>query len=138
RSPNGHPQLAQVAIQQGGRLAKNIVANDQGQTRKPFSYVDKGSMAIIARYHAVTDLPKCSFTGFFAWLTWLLIHLFPIAGFRNRRKLLGTWVWSFYSANSGLRLIVRSERKRNNREVTTNIYGYSDFLPYSNRRHPNI
>ncbi len=121
--PNGHPQLAQVAMQQGVRLAKNIIAKDQGQSLKPFSYVDKGSMAIIARYHAVADLPKFSFTGFFAWLTWLLIHLFPIAGFRNRWKLLGNWVWSFYSANSGLRLIVRSERKRDNNEVRTNIHG---------------
>src|SRR5690606_16487350 len=120
---NGHPQLAQVAIQQGALLGKNILAKDQGQRLKPFSYVDKGSMAIIARYKAVADLPKFSFTGFFAWLTWLLIHLFPIAGFRNRWKLLGNWVWSFYSANSDLRLIIRSERKRDNKEVRTNIHG---------------
>lgn len=121
--PNGHPQLAQVAIQQGTLLAKNLRSKDQGQQLKPFSYVDKGSMAIIARYNAVADLPKFSFTGFFAWITWLLIHLFPIAGFRNRWKLLGNWVWSFYSANSGLRTILRSERKRDANEVRTEIEG---------------
>jgi len=121
--PNGHPQLAQVAMQQGVLLAKNLIAKDRALVLKPFSYWDKGSMAIIARYNAVADLPKFSFTGLFAWFTWLLIHLFPIAGFRNRWKLLGNWVWSFYSANSGLRLIVRSERKRDNKEVRTNIPG---------------
>ena len=121
--PNGHPQLAQVAIQQSVLLAKNLIAKDKGENLKPFSYTDRGSMAIIARYNAVADLPKFSFTGFFAWVTWLLIHLFPIAGFRNRWKLLGNWVWSFYSANSDLRLIVRSERKRDNKEVRTNIHG---------------
>lgn len=119
--PNGHPQLAQVAMQQGVLLAKNIIANDQNQVRKPFSYWDKGSMAVITRYKAVADLPKFSFTGLFAWLTWLLIHLIPIAGFRNKWKLLGNWIWSFYSANSGLRLIVRSERKQDQNEVRTKV-----------------
>ena len=64
--PNGHPQLAQVAIQQAQLLTKNIKAKDAGQSQKPFSYWDKGSMAVIARYNAVADLPKFSFTGFFA------------------------------------------------------------------------
>lgn len=121
--PNGHPQLAQVAMQQGTLLAKNIVAKDSNGNLKPFSYWDKGSMAVISRYRAVADLPKFSFKGFFAWLTWLLIHLIPIAGFRNKWKLMGNWLWSFYSANSGLRTIIRSERKRDSNEVRTNIEG---------------
>lgn len=118
--PNGHPQLAQVAMQQGVLLAKNIVKKDTNNILKAFSYWDKGSMAVISRYKAVADLPKLSFTGLFAWLTWLLIHLIPIAGFRNKGKLIGNWTWSFYSANSGLRLIIRSERKRDKNEVRTN------------------
>lgn len=118
--PNGHPQLAQVAMQQGALLAKNFIAIDRNQSEKPFTYWDKGSMAVISRYKAVADLPKFSFKGFFAWLTWLLIHLVPIASFRNKWKLLGNWLWSFYSANSGLRLIIRSERKRDANEVRTN------------------
>ncbi|MFD2968530.1 NAD(P)/FAD-dependent oxidoreductase [Sphingobacterium bambusae] len=121
--PNGHPQLAQVAMQQGTLLAKNIVAKDRQVSMKPFGYWDKGSMAVIARYKAVADLPKFSFKGWFAWLTWLLIHLIPIASFRNKWKLLGNWIWSFYSANSGLRLIIRSERKRDAKEVRTNMEG---------------
>lgn len=120
---NGHPQLAQVAMQQGTLLAKNIVAKDSNAGLKPFAYWDKGSMAVIARYRAVADLPNFSFKGWFAWLTWLLIHLVPIASFRNKWKLLGNWIWSFYSANSGLRLIIRSERKRDAKEVRTNIEG---------------
>lgn len=117
--PNGHPQLAQVAMQQGTLLAKNIVAKDNNRVLKPFTYWDKGSMAVISRYRAVADLSTFSFKGFFAWLTWLLIHLIPIAGFRNKWKLMGNWLWSFYSANSGLRTIVRSERKRDANEVRT-------------------
>lgn len=109
--PNAHPQLAQVAMQQGELLSKNIVAKDNGKLLKPFTYWDKGSMAVISRYNAVADLGKFSFKGFFAWVTWLLIHLIPIISFRNKWKLLGNWIWSFYSANSGLRLIIRSERK---------------------------
>ncbi|WP_437917678.1 NAD(P)/FAD-dependent oxidoreductase [Sphingobacterium sp. LRF_L2] len=118
--PNGHPQLAQVAMQQGVLLAKNIKAIDENKSLKSFAYWDKGSMAVISRYRAVADLPNFSFKGLFAWLTWLLIHLVPIAGFRNKWKLLGNWIWSFYSANSDLRVIVRSERKRDANEVRTN------------------
>lgn len=118
--PNGHPQLAQVAIQQGQLLSKNIPNKDRGQTMKPFRYWDKGSMAVIARYKAVADLsPTRSYKGLFAWITWLVIHLIPIVSFRNKWKLLGNWVWSFYSANSGLRLIIRSERKSDNNVVRT-------------------
>lgn len=121
--PNGHPQLAQVAMQQGTLLANNLVAKDSQGALKSFAYWDKGSMAVISRYRAVADLPNFSFKGWFAWLTWLLIHLVPIASFRNKWRLLGNWFWSFYSANSGLRLIIRSERKRDANEVRTNIEG---------------
>lgn len=110
--PNGHPQLAQVAIQQGILLAKNLKAKDANSVLKPFSYVNKGSMAVISRFHAVADLPSFSFKGFFAWLTWLMIHLFPIAGFRNKGKLLGNWMWAFFSTNSTLRLIIKGVTKK--------------------------
>lgn len=110
--PNGHPQLAQVAIQQGQNLAKNIIAKEDSRTLKAFKYVNKGSMAVIARYKAVVDLPSFSFKGLFAWFTWLLIHLVPIAGFRNKWKLFSNWLWSFYSANSTLRLIIKGVSKK--------------------------
>lgn len=105
--PNGHPQLAQVAIQQGQNLARNLKRMVDGEPLSPFRYHDKGSMAIIAKYKAVADLPKFSFKGFFAWLVWLFIHLIPIAGFRNKMKLTFSWLWSFMTNDPTLRLIIR-------------------------------
>jgi NADH dehydrogenase len=77
------------------------------KTLKPFSYNDKGSMAIISKYKAVADLPKFSFTGFFAWLIWLFVHIIPLVGFRNKVKLAFSWFWSFITNNPTLRLIIR-------------------------------
>lgn len=105
--PNGHPQLAQVAIQQGQNLALNLKRMVDGEPLSPFRYHDKGSMAIIAKYKAVADLPKFSFKGFFAWIVWLFIHLIPIAGFRNKMKLAFSWLWSFMTNDPTLRLIIR-------------------------------
>lgn len=115
--PNGHPQLAQVAIQQGVLLAENLVNIAEKRPLKRFRYVDKGSMAIITKNKAVVDLPKFTFTGWFAWLTWLFIHIIPIAGFRNKIKLVTGWFWSFLTNNPSLRLIIRPvDRKKNNEE----------------------
>ncbi len=105
--PNGHPQLAQVAIQQGQLLAKNLERLVKNEALKPFVYNNKGSMAIISKFKAVVDLPKGFFKGFFAWLTWLFIHIIPIAGFRNKAKLAYNWLWSFMTNDPTLRLIIR-------------------------------
>jgi NADH:ubiquinone reductase (H+-translocating) len=105
--PNGHPQLAQVAIQQGQLLATNLKRKEDGKTMKPFHYVDKGSMAIITKYRAVADLPKMFFKGFFAWVVWLFIHLIPIAGFRNKVSLAFNWFFAFITNDPTLRLIIR-------------------------------
>lgn len=105
--PNGHPQLAQVAIQQGQLLARNLQRMQDGKELKPFRYKDKGSMAIISKYKAVTDLPKFSLTGFIAWLIWLFIHIIPLVGYRNKAKLAFNWFWSFITNNPTLRLIIR-------------------------------
>lgn len=109
--PNGHPQLAQVAIQQGKRLADNLIRLGEGGTLRPFKYHDKGSMAIIAKYKAVVDLPKGFFKGFIAWLVWLFIHLIPIAGFRNKAKLAYNWFWAFITNDPTLRLIIRPKKE---------------------------
>jgi len=111
--PNGHPQLAQVAIQQGKLLAENLVRLSKGQTMKPFSYYNKGTMAIISKFKAVVDLPKGFFKGFIAWLVWLFIHIIPIAGFRNKAKLAFNWFWSFITNDPTLRLIIRPRRGKN-------------------------
>jgi NADH dehydrogenase len=109
--PNGHPQLAQVAIQQGKLLASNLLKMEKGQTLTPFKYHDKGSMAIIAKFKAVVDLPKGFFKGFFAWIVWLFIHIIPIAGFRNKGKLAFNWFWSFVTNDPTLRLIIRPQKE---------------------------
>jgi len=108
--PNGHPQLAQVAIQQGKLLAENLVRLSKGKTMKPFSYYNKGTMAIISKFKAVVDLPKGFFKGFIAWLVWLFIHIIPIAGFRNKAKLAFNWFWSFITNDPTLRLIIRPRK----------------------------
>ena len=109
--PNGHPQVAQVAIQQGTLLASNLKKMLSSKQMKPFSYHDKGSMAIISKYKAVADLPKFSFTGFFAWLVWLFIHIIPLVGFRNKIKLAFSWFWSFITNDPTLRLIIRPRKE---------------------------
>jgi len=108
--PDGHPQLAQVAIQQGTLLAENFRKSDASEW-KPFNYNNKGSMAIISKYEAVADLPKISFTGFFAWLIWLFIHIIPLIGLRNKLKLAFSWFWSFITNNPTLRLIIRPKKQ---------------------------
>lgn len=105
--PNGHPQLAQVAIQGGALLAKNLDRMRKGEPLEPFRYKDKGTMAIISKFEAVADLPKAFFKGFFAWLMWLFVHIIPIAGFRNKVRLAFNWMWSFITNDPTLRLIIR-------------------------------
>lgn len=109
--PNGHAQLAQVAIQHGNWLAKNLILQNEGKEMKPFTYHDKGTMAIISKYKAVVDLPNGFFKGFLAWLVWLFIHIIPIAGFRNKIKLAFNWLWSFVTNDPTLRLIIRPDPK---------------------------
>ncbi len=109
--PNGHPQLAQVAIQQGKQLAKNLINLRDGKPMSPFVYHNKGTMAIISKYKAVVDLPRAFFKGFIAWLVWLFIHLIPIAGYRNKAKLAFNWFWSFITNDPTLRLIIRPRKK---------------------------
>ncbi len=110
--PNGHPQVAQVAIQQGQLLAANLKKLESKELPKAFLYNDKGSMAIISKLKAVADLPGFSFTGFFAWLIWLFIHIIPIAGFRNKTKLAFNWFTAFLSNDPSLRLIIRPRRPK--------------------------
>lgn len=108
--PQGHPQLAQVAIQQGKLLAKNIKNISASKPIKKFEYIDKGSMAIISKYNAVVDFPKFFFSGYFAWLTWLFIHLIPIAGFRNKAKIFYNWLIAFITNDPSLRVIIRPQK----------------------------
>jgi NADH dehydrogenase len=107
--PNGHPQVAQVAIQQGKKLAANLSALLRERPLERFSYHDKGSMAIIGRNKAVADLPspKLHFKGFIAWLMWLFIHLISLINFRNRIKTLYNWMVAYFTKDQSLRMIIR-------------------------------
>lgn len=107
--PNGHPMLAQVAIQQGKNLAENFRRQFDGRPLNPFKYNDKGSMAIISKYKAVVDLPRGFVKGFVAWIIWLFVHLIPITSFRNKVKLAFSWLWSFMTNDPTLRLIIRPQ-----------------------------
>ena len=109
--PKGHPQLAQVAIQQGNLLGENVKRMEANKELPPFEYENKGSMAIISKYEAVADLPKVSFTGFFAWLIWLFVHIIPLVGFRHKVELAFSWFWSFITNNPTLRLIIRPKKR---------------------------
>jgi len=110
--PNGHPQLAQTAIQQGRSLAENLNRLEANKSTKPFAYRNKGSMAIISKYRAVVDLPKGFLHGFFAWFVWLFVHVVPLVGFGNKIKLAFNWFWTFITNDPTLRLIIRPEKNR--------------------------
>ncbi|RFS27000.1 NAD(P)/FAD-dependent oxidoreductase [Chitinophaga silvatica] len=110
--PNGHPQLAQVAIQQGVNLAKNFNAMTASQPLKPFKYFDKGSMAIIGRNKAVADIPKpkLHFNGFIAWFVWLFIHLTFLITYRNRFRTMLNWVGAYFTRDQSLRLLMEPDK----------------------------
>lgn len=106
--PKGHPQLAQVAIQQAKLLAHNIIAESKGRPLKKFNYKDKGSMAIIRRNRAVADLngPVKHFNGFIAWLIWIFIHLMSLINFRNKVTTFFNWLNSYLTKDQPLRMII--------------------------------
>ncbi|MEO6284596.1 MAG: NAD(P)/FAD-dependent oxidoreductase [Dyadobacter sp.] len=107
--PNGHPQVAQVAIQQGKNLARNFELVAEHLPLKPFAYHDKGSMAIIGRAKAVVDMPspKLHFKGVIAWLAWLFIHLVSLINHRNRMKTLYNWMIAYFTKDQSLRMIIK-------------------------------
>ncbi|MCR9014253.1 NAD(P)/FAD-dependent oxidoreductase [Aquiflexum gelatinilyticum] len=105
--PNGHPQVAQVAIQQAANLAKNFKNELKGKPWIPFKYNDLGSMATIGKKMAVVDLPFVSFQGSFAWLVWLFVHLMAILGVKNKLMVFLTWSWKYLSFDPSLRLLIR-------------------------------
>ncbi|MCO5948591.1 NAD(P)/FAD-dependent oxidoreductase [Mucilaginibacter flavidus] len=106
-TPKGYPGLAQVAIQQGKHVAKTILHLVNSEVTVPFKYSDKGSLATVGRNKAVADLGKLKFQGFFAWLTWMFVHLISLLGFRNKVVVFINWTMSYLTYNGGARLIIR-------------------------------
>ncbi len=109
----GHPQVAQVAIQHGVTLAKNFKAMVKGTPLKPFTYNDKGSMAIIGRNKAVVDIPllHLHMKGFIAWMAWLFIHLLSLVTYRNRLQTFYNWMIAYFTKDQSMRMIIRPDKK---------------------------
>jgi NADH dehydrogenase len=105
--PDGHPQLAQVAIQQAKNLARNLRGIFQGKPLRDFEYRDKGSLATIGRNLAVADLPYVKLKGFLAWALWSFVHLFAIFGVKNKILTFLDWSWSYFTYDPSLRLLIR-------------------------------
>jgi len=103
----GHPQVAQVAIQHARQLAKNLKRLQREEDLQPFRYKDKGSMATIGRNRAVVDLKRSNFHGTFAWIIWLVVHLFALIGTRNKLVVFLNWVWNYVTYDQSLRLIIK-------------------------------
>ncbi len=103
------PGVAQVALQMGKHVARNLAADEKGKPRAPFRYLDLGSMATIGRRRAVADLFGLRFGGLLAWLAWLFVHLMALVGFRNRLVVLMQWAWNYVTFERNSRLIRGSE-----------------------------
>jgi NADH:ubiquinone reductase (H+-translocating) len=105
--PAGHPQVAQVALQQGDLVAENLIRLSKQNPPKPFTYNDLGSMATIGRHRAVVDLKYWKFQGAFAWFTWLFVHLFAIIGVKNKIFVFLNWLFSYFTYDQSLRLVIK-------------------------------
>ncbi|WP_309509615.1 MULTISPECIES: NAD(P)/FAD-dependent oxidoreductase [Hymenobacter] len=108
--PEGHPQVAQPAIQQGRLLGENLRRLLQKQPLKPFVYDDKGTMATIGRHRAVGDIQlfgkQYHITGWLGWLGWSLVHVLALVSFRNRLAVFIAWAWNYVTQDKGMRYII--------------------------------
>jgi len=107
RFRHGLPGIAPVAMQQGRHAAAAIEADLAGRPRRPFRYADKGQLAVIGRGQAVADVGPVHSAGFFAWLTWIFIHIAYLIGFANRVLVLVQWALLYVTFRRGARLITR-------------------------------
>ncbi|MGE5596568.1 MAG: NAD(P)/FAD-dependent oxidoreductase, partial [Hyphomicrobiales bacterium] len=103
------PMLSAPAMQQGRRAARNILHAAASEPLEPFRYRDKGSMATIGKNAAVAAIGRFHLTGFIGWVTWLLVHLYYIIGFRNRIAVLMSWGWNYIRSDRPVRIIARAQ-----------------------------
>jgi NADH:ubiquinone reductase (H+-translocating) len=106
------PGTAPVAMQQGRYIAHTILNDLRGDTRQEFYFVDKGQMATIGRSRAVMEMGSLKLSGWFAWMAWLVVHIYYLAGFKNRLLVVLQWAWSYVTFGRGARLIVGAEREK--------------------------
>ncbi len=109
--PKGHPQVANVAINQARLLAKNLKSIINNKPQIEFAYKDKGSMATIGTNKAVVDLPFIHFKGYFAWIVWMFLHLMLILSVKNKLIIFINWAWTYITKNSSLRLILSTQKQ---------------------------
>ena len=109
--PNGHPQVANVAITQAKNLAENMKKSLQGKKPAEYEYKNKGSMATIGKHKAVVDLNFWKFHGLFAWLIWMFLHLMLILSVRNKLIIFINWAWSYITKDTSLRLIINPDEE---------------------------
>lgn len=113
--PEGHPMVAQPAIQQGKLLGENLMRQLAGEPLRPFRYHDQGAMATIGRNHAVADLKlggkEWKTQGFLAWVMWVFVHLIALVGFRNRLAVFINWTSSYFSQERDSRFILGKRRE---------------------------
>lgn len=108
--PQGHPQVANVAINQAKNLGKNLLKKNLAEWNE-YEYDDKGSLATIGKHRAVVDLPFIKFQGFLAWYFWMFLHLMLILSVRNKLAIFFNWMWSYVNKDSSLRLIIIPTKK---------------------------
>ncbi len=108
----GHPQLAQVAIQQGSLLAANLKRKEEGKSLKPFKYKNLGTMATVGRNRAVAEFKKIKMAGFVAWVMWLIVHLRSILGVRNKIIVFYNWAINYFTYGQSLRLILYPKKAK--------------------------
>jgi len=127
----GHPQLAQVAIQQGKLLAKNLKRIENGKELKSFKYKNLGTMATVGRNRAVAEFSKFKMAGFIAWVMWLVVHLRSILGVRNKVIVMFNWMWNYFSYSQSLRMIIYAKKakevKEREKHLASNHWG-TDLL----------
>jgi NADH dehydrogenase len=104
----GHPLpgTAPVAMQQGTYIGRLIAGEIKGHARRPFHFVDKGQMATIGRSRAILEMGSLKLSGWPAWMTWLVVHIYYLTGFKNRLIVVLQWAWSYLTFGRGARLIV--------------------------------
>ena len=107
--PNGHPQLANVAINQGKNLGNNFMALLRSKPLKEYEYKDLGSMATVGKHKAVVDLPFVKFQGRLAWYVWMFLHLMLILSIKNKLMIFFNWAWNYFTKDSSLRLIFKNK-----------------------------
>lgn len=113
--PQGHPQVANVAINQAKNLGKNFLRKNVSEWVE-YEYKDQGSLATIGKHRAVVDLPFIKFQGFLAWYFWMFLHLMLILSVRNKLAIFFNWMWSYFNKDSSLRLIISPSKKNNTQQ----------------------